>query len=353
MPRVNLPPYVQCVYRGKKPDRVLIGYRGWWMRGEKRCFGPTRKKAQQAYADAMDRRQANRDAPSWGGTLETRANEWLADAAVRVTTDSLDFCRGKLAAVYRTIPKSMPVDRITPAILREFVREAREKHHLGARTVQHCRRVLNAFFRWMIRRGFVTTNPVPDVEWPKPEESRPDVFTEAELIDLLARITDPWAQALALFIAGTGLRRAEVCRVQLGDVDAAGLLVWVRGKVRAEAQPIHQDAAGAVALLLESAKGREFLIPGSTDRARRNVVAETFRKWQRELKEPRFHPHALRHTLCTVMQRNGAGITTAQRALRHASVKTTQGYSHLIAADARDGMARLRLVRDEGEAEHG
>jgi len=353
MPRKNLPPFVQIVWRGRKPDRSLVGYRGWWMRGDKRCFGPTRTTADKASTDATSRRKANADAPVWGGAFETRAKDWLAAIAVSVSADSLDFYRGKLANLYRTIPKTMPVDRITPAIVREFVREAREVHHLGARTIQHCRRTLNAFFVWMTRRGFVTINPVGEVEWPHPEETRPDVFTAAEIASVLARITDPWSSALGLFIACSGLRRAEVARLRVADVDLAARVVWVRGKSRSEAQGFADDADAAVKALVEAASGREFVVPGSTDRARRQAIAETFRQWQKQLKEPRWHPHALRHSLVTIMLRNGVPAATVQRVARHSSYATTQRYEHLVAEDVRAGLSRLRLLPKVEEKQHG
>ncbi|MFY9341146.1 MAG: tyrosine-type recombinase/integrase [Planctomycetota bacterium] len=350
MPRArNLPPYVQVLRR----DGKIAGYRGWAMFGGTRKFGPTRRTANEAHRDALTMRGMG-EAPAWGGAFETRANEWLASLAVKATEDTIAFYRSKLRNLYRTIPKTMPVDRITPPIVREFVREAREVHGLGARTVQHCRRTLNGFFRWMIRRGFLHHNPVSQVEWPKPVETQPDVFTREELQAALASITDTWAAALGILIACSGLRRAEVARLRVQDVDAPGRVLWVHGKTRAQAQPFAADADDAVALMLEAAKGREFVVSGTTDRARRNVIAETFRHWQRQLKEPRWHPHALRHSMVTILLREGTPNAAVQRAARHASYVTTQRYEHLIAADVRAGMTRLRILpKDEAAKQHG
>lgn len=352
MPRRNLPPYVQVLWKGRKPNRTLRGYRGWWMRGSKRCFGPIRPTADEAHRDAVKMRDV-RDSTTWGGAFETRANDWLDSLKVTATPDTLDFYRGKLANIYRTVPRSMPVDRITAAVLREFVREAREVHHLGNRTVQHCRRTLNGFFRWLVRRGFVRDNPVPNVEWPKPVDTRPDVFTRAELVDVLARVTDPWAAALGMFAACSGLRRAELARLRVADVDAVNRTAWVRGKSRDQNQAIADDADGAVALLLAAAKGREFVIPGGTDRSRRNTIAETFRHWQKKLGEPRWHSHALRHSMITIMLRDGAPQAAVQRAGRHASYATTQRYANLIADDVRAAQSRLRLLPKVEEKGHG
>lgn len=351
MPRRNLPPYVQVL---RRPDRSIVGYRGWAITGKKRVFGETRQDPDKAHADAMRmRKQATQEA-TWGGSIETRAKEWLAAIAVRVTADTLDFYRGKLANIYGTIPKTMPVERITPAVLREFVRVARDDTKLSARTIQHCRRTLNCLFRWMVRRGIVTANPVGEIDWPNPQETRPDVFTEPELVALLARIADPWAQALSTFIACSGLRRAEVARLRVVDVDRANRVVWTRGKTRNQAQPFAEDADAAVALLLDHAKERDTIVPGMNDKARREAIAETFRHWQKQLAEPRWHPHALRHSLVTIMLRKGVPAATVQRTARHASYATTQRYEHLVAEDVRAGLTRLRIVaKDEGKQAHG
>lgn len=347
MPRRNLPPYVQVLRRNQR----VAGFRGWATTGDKRVFGPTRRTADEAHADAIEMRKKAAASQSWGGTFGVRADEWLASIAVRVTSDTIDFYKGKLALVQQTIPKTMPVERIAAVVLREFVREAGKT--ASARTIQHCRRTLNGLFRWMVRRGIVATNPVPDVDWPSPEETQPDHFNERELASLLARVDDPFAHALAVVIAHTGLRRAEVARLRVADVDAGARLLWVHGKTRAQAQAFAPDADAAVAVLLSLAKGREFVIQGSTEGARRAVVAETFRAWQKKLGEPRWHPHALRHSLVTILLRNGVPFATVQRTARHSSYVTTQRYAHLVAEDVRAGLTRLRIVPKDEKAQHG
>jgi hypothetical protein len=163
-------------------NKVAVGYRGWAITGGKRVFGPTRQDPDKAHDDAKRMREKAATESGWGGTLETRAKEWLAAIAVRVTEDTVAFYQGKLANIYATIPKTMPVERITAAVVREFVREARDEKKLSARTIQHCRRTLNCLFRWMVRRGIATTNPIGEVDWPSPKDTRPDVFTEPELV---------------------------------------------------------------------------------------------------------------------------------------------------------------------------
>jgi len=352
MPKLNRYPFVQTLWRDREKQQAR-GYRGWATLCGVRKFGPLRATAAAAHSDAVKMR-ALAEAPAWGGTFESRANEWLAAVGVRLAPDSLEFYRGKLKNLYKTIPKRMPIERITPAIVGEFVREARDVHHLSARTIQHCRRTLSNFFGWLNRRNFASHNPVSAVEWPSPVETMPDVLNEVELAGLLSRITEPWAADLAVFFAHTVLRRAEVARLRCADVNVRERTLWVRGKSRDQNHPLFDDALPAAERLLSAAEGCEFLIPGSTDGARRGRIAETFRTWKVKLREPRWHPHTLRHSVGTILLRKGVIGPVVQRLLRHASYATTQRYEHLVESDLHASAAMLRLVpRVEKPAEHG
>jgi site-specific recombinase XerD len=342
-----MPPYVQRVGPKAGPWK----YRGWWIVGTKRRFGRLRKTPQQAHTDAMHARQLI-EPPTFGGTFEARAKEWLAAVAATRAEDTVEFYRGKLASIYQSIPGAIQLARINAAALRTFITEARCRG-LGARTIQHCRRTLHRLFTWCQRRGYAQDNPVPNVDWPRPEDHRPDVFTELELAGVLLKVNDQFARDLAVFLAYTGLRRAELARLQIADVDAQACVLWVRGKARSQSHPMPPEAAAAAERLAAGANGST-LVDGATERGRRERIAETFRTWQRKLKEPRFHPHALRHSVATIMLRQGAAPGTVQRFLRHASYAMTQRYVHMVEDDVRGATARLRIVGGEGEAaKHG
>jgi integrase/recombinase XerD len=246
----------------------------------------------------------------------------------------------------------MPIERVTPAVLREFVREALARK-LSGRTIQHCRRSLNTFFTWLRRRGVVRDNPVAMVEWPRAENTKPEALNEAELNSCLQRIADPWAAALARFLAYTGLRRAEMARLTVDAVDLVNGVLWVRGKVGSLCHPVPAEALDVAKVLLEHAKG-EFVVPGGTDKSRRSRIAETFRHWQRQLQEPRWHPHTLRHSVATIMIRKGVSPSVVQRFLRHASHAMTQHYIQMVGDDLRGATTKLRLFGgDLRKDQHG
>lgn len=347
MPPRRLPPYVQATTR--KSGRR---FRGWYTSpsGDKK-FTAWRATPQEAHADAV-RARGLPEMPSFGGELEGRAKQWLAAAGTSLTDATTEFYRGKLQSVYLTIPKTLPLERVTPAVLRQFVVEAGERG-LSARTIQHCRRTLNRLFVWCVKRGFAVSNPVAAVDWPKPKASRPDVFTEPELHDALGKIDCPFARDLAVFIAYTGLRRAEVARLEIGHVDQENASLWIAGKTGDQSHPLAAPAAAAAERLAKRVDG-PFLIAGATEAARCERIAETFRAWKKKLGEPRFHPHALRHSVATIMLRNGASPAAVQAFLRHTSYAMTQKYVHMVRNDVIGAMGKLRLLPGgEEKREHG
>jgi site-specific recombinase XerD len=143
-------------------------------------------------------------------------------------------------------------------------------------------------------------------------------------------------RALLELLYSAGLRSAEVVSLDLGDVDFDREAVHVRGKGGKErVVPLGEEAAHHVAHYLHV--GRPALAAGANDavvlsaRGRR-LDTSTVRRLLR-------HPHRLRHAFATHLLEGGADLRVIQELLGHASLSTTQIYSHV---DAR----RLRRVYD-------
>ena len=143
-------------------------------------------------------------------------------------------------------------------------------------------------------------------------------------------------RALLELLYSAGLRSAEAVGLDLADVDFDREAVHVRGKGGKErVVPLGEQAALHVARYLRDA--RPALVRGAVDavflsvRGRR-LDTSTVRRLLR-------HPHRLRHAFATHLLEGGADLRTIQELLGHASLSTTQMYSHV---DAR----RLRRVYD-------
>jgi site-specific recombinase XerD len=166
----------------------------------------------------------------------------------------------------------------------------------------------------------------------------PRVGDVEQAIDRLAG-DDPLAlrnAALVELVYACGLRSAEAVGLDLGDVDLDREQVHVRGKGGKERLvPVGEEAAWRLGRWLRD--GRPGLARGACDalflsaRGRRLDTSTLRRLFP--------HPHALRHAYATHLLEGGAELRTIQELLGHASLSTTQIYSHV---DAR----RLRRVYD-------
>jgi site-specific recombinase XerD len=176
---------------------------------------------------------------------------------------------------------------------------------------------------------------------PRKGRRLPDAPKAAEIDAVLEAFEgdDPLAlrnRALVELVYSAGLRSAEAVGLDLADVDFEREAVHVRGKGGKERLvPLGEEAAHHLALYLR--EGRPALATGAIDalflsvRGRR-LDTSTVRRILR-------HPHRLRHAFATHLLEGGADLRTIQELLGHASLSTTQIYSHV---DAK----RLRRVYD-------
>ena len=183
---------------------------------------------------------------------------------------------------------------------------------------------------------------VPDAALaPRRPRRLPDAPKISEIEELLelADGDSPLAirnRALLELVYSGGLRSAEVVGLDLADVDFERESVHVLGKGGKErAVPLGEDAAHQLARYLRDA--RPALARGAVDalflsvRGRR-LDTSTIRRLVR-------HPHRLRHAFATHLLEGGADLRTIQELIGHASLSTTQIYSHVYAR-------RLRRVYD-------
>ena len=232
----------------------------------------------------------------------------------------------------------LELDEVDARVLTEYVGElGRGRGRLSPATV--ARRL--AAIRSLLRFTFGPER-VPKVELgPARPRRLPDAPKGAEIAELLELVEGdtPLAlrnRALLELLYSCGLRSAEAVGLDLADVDFERESVHVRGKGGKErAVPLGEEAAHHLARYLRD--GRPALVRGAVDavfvsaRGRR-LDTSTVRRLLRK-------PHRLRHAFATHLLEGGADLRTIQELLGHASLSTTQIYSHV---DAR----RLRRVYD-------
>jgi site-specific recombinase XerD len=141
--------------------------------------------------------------------------------------------------------------------------------------------------------------------------------------------------AVLELLYGCGLRVAELCGLDLGDADLGGRTVTVWGKGgRQRRVPMHDRCVRAVDRWVEVGRGA-YVRPGSPPAAlflnrpgRRLGPRDVRRVLDRRSPVPT-HPHALRHSFATHLLDGGADLRVVQELLGHASLQTTQVYTHV------------------------
>ena len=230
------------------------------------------------------------------------------------------------------------VDDVDVRLLADYVGElGRGSRGLAPATIARRISTVRSFLRFTLGAARVPDSPFS----PRLPRRLPEAPKVAEIDGLIDDATDAEPiglrnGALLELVYSAGLRSAEAVALDLGDVDFEQEHVHVRGKGGKERiVPLGERAALAVSRYLREA--RPARARGANDalflsaRGRR-LDTSTIRRLVP-------HPHRLRHSFATHLLEGGADLRTIQELLGHASLSTTQVYSHV---DAR----RLRKVYD-------
>jgi integrase/recombinase XerC len=227
--------------------------------------------------------------------------------------------------------------------------------HLGTRgmaraSVSRKAAAVRTFYAWALRRGVVESNPAALLTRPAARSRLPSVLKagEAERLATAAQADDPLSRrdrAILELLYGCGLRVAELCGLDVEDVDPEGQRVRVMGKGGKERiVPLGDFAALAVSGYLEAGRAAFVSDPPARDGTQgeplffnrrkkrltsRDARAVVERYVRRTLEGRRVSPHTLRHSFATHLLEGGADIRTVQELLGHASLATTQRYTHV------------------------
>lgn len=210
---------------------------------------------------------------------------------------------------------------------------------------------LCSFFAWRCKKKLRADNPCVSVDMPKCARPLPKVMTEGEAECLLSArvkhrrhsaLLDARDRAMMEVLYGSGLRRFEVCGLDVADVDLPSLKVRVRhGKGDKERYSyLTQPAAAAIEAYLalrpqyvsdQSGSALFLTITGSRI-SPRQLWAE-FDRLRRAAKENGLEkhvvPHTLRHSFATHIYRRSRNIRAVQKLLGHSSINTTERYTHV------------------------
>lgn len=202
---------------------------------------------------------------------------------------------------------------------------------------------IKSFYRFLVREGILETNPMEGIATPKAEKKLPTFFS----VDDVFRLMDsPKSEknlavrdkAILELLYSSGLRVSEMTGLDVDSIDLSGGMVKVLGKGRKERMvPVGGKALTSIA---EYFSIREELKKGNEEKAlflnfrgkrlTQRSVARIVEKYLRKAGIPgKGSPHTLRHSFATHLLDAGADLRGIQELLGHASLSTTQKYTHI------------------------
>lgn len=312
--------------------------------------------------DALERQAALRGKKSRGQkivptklTLAEWLDEWLEEQRPRIresTWTSYESAAKRLKdRIGRRRLRDVDVD-----VVARLVAEMQPDYKRW--TIHGTLVVLSGAMQTAVRRGYVGTNPVRELEKnerPKADQKRMRILSSEEISRLLPMVPERYNALIATLIF-TGMRIGEALALEWGDVDFDAGLVTVRGgKTENAARSIVlMPALGKRLRAHQMLSGRRegLVFPSATGgpQERRNVLRHGLRRGLERAGIERLTLHELRHTFASILIGQGFDVTFVADQLGHADPGITlRVYAKLFDPASRRDEARARLEQAFGE----
>jgi integrase/recombinase XerD len=244
--------------------------------------------------------------------------------------------------------------RNDPAPLEAFVAALQRD---GARGTTQARKsaAVRSFYAFALREGIATRDVPALVDAPRPGSYLPDVLSPEDVTRILdvpptddpAGIRD---RAILELLYACGLRVSELVGLDTDRVDLPNLAVRVIGKGNKERRvPMGEEARDRLHRYISGPRSEwtakrpspAVFVSSRGQRLARESVWRLVRRWAEAAGVPhRVTPHTFRHSFATHLLEGGADLRVVQALLGHASISTTQLYTHLTGERVREVYAR-------------
>lgn len=296
-----------------------------------KCYGADLAQYVDFLASRLSSAQESQDAQSWadnaGGVMTQTETETQTAVEQAILTADTDTIRNYMA-------------------------------HLGTQqysksTTARKLATLRSFYKFLVKRNYVNSNPVTTIKTPKQDKKLPRFLEYEEVQRLLnAPPTTTWLgardRAILETLYSTGMRVSELVALNMDDVDFLGEVIHIRGKGKKERiSPVGSSALQAIQRYIEFRNKRiasdnafDSKVLFANKHGKRLSTRSVRRKMDKYLQEagldPNISPHTLRHSFATHMLNNGADLRSVQELLGHQSISTTQVYTHVTASRMKD-----------------
>ena len=219
---------------------------------------------------------------------------------------------------------------------------------LSRKTLANQMSALRSFYQFCQIRGWTNSNPFKNLSLPKPEKSLPRFLTEQQAKELMnspnlvhqdseqSEFFSTRDSIILELMYGSGLRVSEVTGLNHEHLDLARLTVRVAGKGQKEriCPIVIQTAEKITEFRKRYAIDASLSSPLFTNLTGKRLSPRWIQKMLKKCLEisnlpSDFTPHKLRHSFATHLLDNGADLRSVQELLGHASLSTTQVYTHI------------------------
>ncbi|HEY5706111.1 MAG TPA: site-specific tyrosine recombinase XerD [Terrimicrobiaceae bacterium] len=220
----------------------------------------------------------------------------------------------------------------------------RKRSGLAAASIKLEAVALRIFFRFLLARKILTSNPAENLSIPRVEKYLPETLNTSAVKRLLESVTgaDPLGlrdRAMLELLYASGLRISELCNVRLEGLDLDEGMIRVVGKGnKTRLVPVGSEALAAIRSYLEIERpklvsersGAEIFLSVRGRKLTPQRVWQLVKRYaSRAGLDANVYPHLLRHSFATHLLCGGADLRIIQEMLGHADIATTQIYTHV------------------------
>ncbi len=245
-------------------------------------------------------------------------------------------------AYFKNKDSQLSWESIDSDVIRDWM-ESMMDNGAMASTVNNCLSAVRSFFRYALSRKLVTKDPAHVVKGPKKEKPLPHFVREREMDELLDEkqwdadnIKDVRARTILILFYETGIRLAELIGLDDEDIDFVQHQLKVTGKRNKQrlvpfGEELEQALRNYIAMRNQQLvrEDRALFVNDKGKRVGRTLVSNIVRDNLALVSTMKTRtPHVLRHSFATAMLNNGAGLESVKKLLGHASIATTEIYTH-------------------------
>jgi len=235
------------------------------------------------------------------------------------------------------------LDSVKPGHFAEYL-TWRKRAGLAAASIKLEAIALRVFFRFLLARKILSSNPAENLSVPRIEKYLPETLDTSAIKRLLESIREADTfglrdRAMLELLYASGLRISELCNVRLENLDLNEGLIRVTGKGnKTRLVPVGSAARAALARYLEIERpklvsrrtGAEVFLSVRGRKLTPQRVWQLIKRYAaRAGLEANVYPHLLRHSFATHLLAGGADLRIIQEMLGHADISTTQIYTHV------------------------